>query len=175
LYHPENSRKHWYVYIVKIGAEFSYVGKGAGYRWLTSAKRLGGMAGIVEFFPKERDALARERELIAAYQPRLNKTAGGEGRSKKKIKRNMDAYWFRKNRQEAYQAADKYGSWWRWLCAAAWARCVLNDKGIKVEWPAVVPDWAQGDPEVVEAVRRLNVWHRSTPPVSLHSPICSQS
>jgi hypothetical protein len=163
---------YWYVYFVKIGYEFAYVGKGCGARYLISAKEKGGIAGIVEFFEKESSALRREKQLIAAYRPRLNKTPGGEGKSyrfKPRRDDRLEARWVR----EAYQAADSYGNWYRQLIAAAFARCILNEKGIRdIQWPAVVPVQAQGDPEVVEAIRRLNVWKQSTPPASLRLSTC---
>lgn len=166
---------HWYVYLIKIGYEFAYVGKGCGSRYLISAREKNGIGGIVEYFDKESQALKREKQLIAAYRPRLNKTAGGEGKSYKfrprKNRREFDR-WIR----EAYQAADFDANWYRLLIAASYARSILNEKGIRdIQWPAVVPDQAQEDPEVVEAIRRLNVWKQSTPPASVLSNTCSAS
>lgn len=110
----------WYVYRVQIGSELAYIGKGTANRFLTSARRLGGIAGILEFFERERSALKRERELIALHRPRLNKTAGGEGRSK--TRRSSDAAIERRWREEAY-AKETSGWWLDKLAAICFRKC----------------------------------------------------
>lgn len=115
----------WYVYRVQIGSELVYIGKGTGIRYLLSARRLNGIAGILEFFDRERAALKREKELIAKLKPPLNRTAGGEGKSR--IRRPSDAAIEHRWEREIYERAVTTGSPVDILIAVAWAKCRLND------------------------------------------------
>lgn len=118
--------ERWYVYRVQVGSELVYIGKGTGLRYLVSARRLNGIAGVLEYFPRERSALKREKELIAQLRPRLNKTAGGEGKSR--ISRPSDASIERKWAQDAYERAARTGWWLDRLIALAFKRCEYNDQ-----------------------------------------------
>jgi hypothetical protein len=151
-----------------------YIGKGCRYRYLASAKKHGGIAGIIEHFKREKDALKREIELIAEFSPPLNKTKGGEGKSKQPyrnpdliIKREQD-----KDAREAYRKADESPSYLNILAAACYARIELNSRGIKETWPAEVSGLEPVDQKVDSAIRRLHDWRLFPPPASLRSTIC---
>lgn len=164
----------WYVYRVNLNGVLAYIGKGSKDRFLTSARRLGGIAGILESFPKESQALKREIELIAQFNPLFNRSKGGEGKthsrewSDERRDRALERSW----REKAYAEADKSGTWRSRFFAAAYARCELNSRGIK--WPEVELDPEQVDPVVVSAIRRLNAWKQLPLPESLRSIICSR-
>lgn len=160
---------HWYVYAVFDAGQLLYIGKGAGNRYLVSAGRVGGVAGILEHFSTETKALKRERQLIAQFSPPLNKTKGGEGRSR--IKRRSDESFDRVWTKQAYDRADKSSWWLDQLGAAAFARCELNSRGIKC--PEEVLALEQADPRVVEAARRLSAWLQSKQAEQLRLITCS--
>jgi len=161
----------WYVYRVNIGAELVYIGKGCGDRYIGSAKRIGGIAGILEWFRDERKALLREIDLIAKYRPRLNKTAGGEGRSfTEAFQAAKDARIGIRWEREAYEKEDRTGNWIDRLIAANFAKVELNSRGIK--WPSEGPAPEQDDPRVAEAKRRLSSWLQSKEAVLLPSITC---
>jgi hypothetical protein len=158
------------------------VGKGSGNRYRVSGVRIGGIAGITEFFPKESQALAKERQLIARYQPEFNKTSGGEGKSKKRYP-SPEVLQRRKKRQEeriaakwaedAYERADKTGYALDLLAAAAYARCELNQRGIRCQQEE--EDQARADPRVASMVKRLHVLKQSNALELLRSNICCAS
>lgn len=115
----------WFVYHVVVDGVVIYVGKGCGRRHRVSAARLGGIPEIVQRFKSESDALRYEKRLIAEYKPQMNKTIGGEGRSKKRASRDTSGYWLRKWADEAYERA-KSGKLLDLLFAAAYRKCELN-------------------------------------------------
>lgn len=110
----------WYVYRVNLAGKLAYIGKGCGKRLLISARRIGGVAGILEYFDREIDALKAERKLIAMHSPPLNKTAGGEGYTRRRSDR--DAAIARQWRKEAY-AAEFSGFWLDRLAAICFRKC----------------------------------------------------
>jgi hypothetical protein len=160
----------WYVYCVRSDGKLLYIGKGSNNRYLHSAKQRGGIAGILEYFKREKDAIKREIELIAEFTPPLNKTKGGEGNTQKRFHNyqlpiaSMTA--------KAYKRADETGTWFDILVAAAFARIELNSRGIK-GWPAEDPAQVLADPRVGEAIRRLHDWRLLPPPACYRSTISS--
>lgn len=114
----------WFVYFVFDGCRLLYVGKGSGSRWLVSAKRLNGIAGIVRYFDTESQALKAEKRYIADLNPPANKTAGGEGKSKRR--RGFD--YARKWRNDAFDRAARPGSSWiDKLLSECYRRCEANE------------------------------------------------
>jgi hypothetical protein len=150
----------WYVYRVNVNGQLGYIGKGHKSRYLISARRLNGIAGILEWFRHEGSALRREKQLIAAFKPPFNKTKGGEGDSRLMVKDPIRRE-LTKSRDEAYKRADKTNGCLSILAAAVWARSELNSRGIK--WPEGARGPEPEDPEVVEAIKRLNVWKQLKP------------
>lgn len=110
----------WFVYRVNVDGKLAYIGKGCGRRWLVSAKRIGGIAGVIRFFRKETDAIKQERLLIALHKPPANKTAGGEGRSKYRADRDsmIERAWIK----DAYAKEDS-GWWLDRLAAICFRKC----------------------------------------------------
>lgn len=110
----------WFVYRVHLGGQCIYVGKGCGIRYLVSARRLGGIAGIVRYFDRESQALSFEKKLIAELSPPMNKTGGGEGRScrRRVLNRVIERRWL----HEAVDRAIQTRSYVDVLIAAAFLR-----------------------------------------------------
>lgn len=165
----------WYVYRVNVSGVLAYIGKGTKGRFLVSAHRLNGIAGILEWFHKERDALKREVQLIREFNPPLNRSKGGEGKSQfngwdeeRREKRFIETQTHR-----AYKEADRTMGWRSLFFAACYARIELNSRGIR--WHAEEPVPELDDPKAVEAIRRINAWKQSPLPDSLRSIICSSS
>jgi hypothetical protein len=75
--------RRWYVYKILVDGSLAYIGKGCGKRAAVSAKRLRGTPEIIRTYAREWAALRLEKRLIAELSPPLNKTSGGEGKSKK--------------------------------------------------------------------------------------------
>ena len=115
----------WFVYRVNVSGALAYIGKGSGRRHLSSARRLGGIAGIMEHFGREKSALKREIELIAELKPPMNRSPGGEGYSGKQPPRpfNWKLHWAK----PAYERALRSNYWLDWLAAAAYLRCEVNE------------------------------------------------
>ncbi len=117
--------KRWYVYaLIRDGIIVQYIGKGSGRRHKVSARRHGGECKILAEFDSERSALKYEREMIAKHKPELNKTKGGEGRSR--IRRKSDAAIEAKWRSEAY-ANENSGFWVDKLIAQCFRKCEQNE------------------------------------------------
>ena len=156
---------YWYVYRVNVNGRVAYIGKGHKRRYIESARRLKGIAGILECFKHEGAALRREKQLIREFNPPFNKTKGGEGDSRHMVKdpvrRDLTKF-----RNEAYKRSDKTNGCLSIFVAACWARSELNSRGIK-GWPEAVQGQGLDDPEVEEAIRRLNAWKQLQPPASL--------
>jgi hypothetical protein len=153
--------QRWYVYAVYQSGVLLYIGKGTRGRYIISARRCNGIAGVLEYFRSEKQAVRRERELIAEFKPPMNKTKGGEGYTGRRYRNEELAearYWHRQ-RKEAYENADKYPNYWTYLFAAGWARSDLNSKGIKGDtWQEEARVKAPEDPGVAEALKRLTAW-----------------
>ena len=156
--------ERWYVYAVYSCGYLLYIGKGTGYRLLVSARRLNGIAGVLEYFKSEKRALDFERKMIAQFKPVMNIKAGGGGSSKLRQYREaagnraFASYW-KRDRKQTFENADKYPNYWTKLFAAAIARSDLNSKGIKgPEWQRVAQEQALADPVVAEALKRLTDW-----------------
>ena len=163
----------WYVYQVRLAGRLLYIGKGNGYRYLTSAKIRGGIAGIVGYFKREKDALKHEIDSIAEFKPPLNKTKGGEGYTRKRVPYEIsEDVWLKHMSASSYKKADISPTYLNTLIAACYARAELNSRGIK-GWPVEEPGKAQVDPRVDAAIRRLHDWRLLPPPASLRSTICS--
>ncbi|HUD11999.1 MAG TPA: hypothetical protein VMS08_06315 [Candidatus Saccharimonadia bacterium] len=152
------TEERWYVYAVHVNGLLAYIGKGTNQRYLVSARRLGGIAGILKYFKSERLAIECECRLIARFKPEFNKTKGGEGFTRLRLwsKAAKDAAIERRWTQEAYDRADKTGYWLDILGAAAFARCELDSRGIK--WRVEEPAPALADPKGAEAIRRMLCW-----------------
>jgi hypothetical protein len=165
----------WYVYAVHVQGKLAYIGKGTKQRYLISARRCNGIGGILQSFNSEKQALNSERRLIAQFNPPLNKTKGGEGytRSRCLSEEAKDKRLHEQMKREHYENADKCPNYWTYLFAAGSARSELNSKGIKGDgWQEVAQERAQVDPEVAEALRRLNAWLPLKQPVLPHSITC---
>jgi hypothetical protein len=147
--------ERWYVYRINVDGRLGYIGKGTHDRMLYSARRLNGIAGVLRYFSDEVAAYRCEMKLIAQLRPPLNKSKGGEGGClsiEVRTARELQTLCRR-----AYKKADETKGLLSILAAAAYARCELNSRGIK-GWPEVEQDPERADPQVEEAIRRLNAW-----------------
>ncbi len=69
-------------YIYRILGEMGetlYIGKGTGRRLSQQKRRFAADGEVMEWLKSEKAAYRRERELIAEYNPPLNKSTGGNG------------------------------------------------------------------------------------------------
>jgi hypothetical protein len=72
--------KPFYVYrILGEMGETVYIGKGCGRRLHNQKRRFMSDGEILEWCSTDKQAFKRERELIAEYNPPLNKSSGGNG------------------------------------------------------------------------------------------------
>ena len=89
--HQEDVRR-FYVYHVVDGERVMYIGKGSGNRSQVQQKRFQLPVVIVERFSSEKAAYSREIQMIAEFQPPLNKHKGGNG-SKASVQRKCKDGW----------------------------------------------------------------------------------
>lgn len=72
--------EQFYVYrILGEKGETVYIGKGCGRRLHNQKRRFMADGEVMEWCSTDKQAFKRERELIAEYQPPLNKSPGGNG------------------------------------------------------------------------------------------------
>ena len=76
----KTAAEQFYVYrIVGEMGETVYIGKGCGRRLHNQKRRFMSDGEILEYCKTDKRAFRRERELIAEYNPPLNKSPGGNG------------------------------------------------------------------------------------------------
>lgn len=76
----KNLTDMFYVYrILGEMGETVYIGKGCGRRLQQQKRRFMSDGEILEYSKTDKQAFRRERELIAQYNPPLNKSPGGNG------------------------------------------------------------------------------------------------